>query len=262
MPRLPQYVPLIAAIFASHYVAGEEQFEFEREELTNSAQALGVQLPKNLGDVIYSFRYRKDLPAEILSTAPQGKEWIIEPAGRSKYRFRLVLINRIVPAEALIPIKIPDATPEIISAYALNDEQALLAKVRYNRLIDLFLGIVAYPLQSHLRTSVRGMGQIEVDELYVGVGKNGQQFVIPIQAKGGSDQLSVVQTKQDLACCREKFPALACRCISAQFMAGDIIALFELALDDGSVGIVEERHYRLVPRDQLTAEDLKAYSQR
>jgi hypothetical protein len=262
MPRSPQYAPLIAAIFASHYTAGEEQFEFEREELTNSAQALGVQLPKNLGDVIYSFRYRKDLPAEILSTAPRGKEWIIEPAGRSRYRFRLVTINRIVPAEALIPIKIPDATPEIISAYALNDEQALLAKVRYNRLIDLFLGIVAYPLQSHLRTSVRGMGQIEIDELYVGVGKNGQQFVVPVQAKGGSDQLSVVQTRQDSECCREKFPALACRCISAQFMAGDIIALFELALNEGSVGIVEERHYRLVPRDQITPDDLNTYMQR
>jgi hypothetical protein len=262
MPRSKQYVPLIAAIFAGHYVAGADYFEFEREELTTQAEVFGIKLPKNLGDVIYSFRYRKDLPAEITSTAPVGKEWIIEPAGRSRYRFRLVPINRIVPATALIPIKIPDSTPEIISAYALNDEQALLAKVRYNRLIDLFLGIVAYPLQSHLRTSVKGMGQIEIDELYVGVSKSGQQFVIPVQAKGGSDQLSVVQTRQDLACCREKFPALTCRSISAQFMFGDIIALFELALDDGDVGIVEERHYRLVPRDQIASEELSSYSVR
>jgi hypothetical protein len=106
------------------------------------------------------------------------------------------------------------------------------------------------------------MGQIEIDELYVGVSRNGQQFVIPVQAKGGSDQLSVVQTRQDLACCREKFPKLTCRCISAQFMTGDIIALFELALDDGDIGIVEERHYRLVPRDEITSADLEAYSAR
>ena len=59
-------------------------------------------------------------------------------------------------------IKIPDATPEIIAAYALgDDEQALLAKVRYNRLIDIFLGLTTYSLQNHLRTYVAGMGQIE-----------------------------------------------------------------------------------------------------
>ena len=91
-------------------------------------------------------------------------------------------------------IKIPDATPEIISAYALNDEQALLAKVRYNRLIDLFLGITANSLQNHMRTTVKGIGQIEIDEVYVALDRRGIQYVIPVQAKGGKDQLSVVQT--------------------------------------------------------------------
>ena len=50
---------------------------------------------------------------------------------------------------------------------AMSDEQALLAKVRYNRLIDVFLGLVAYSLQNHLRTTVTEMGQIEIDEIYV-----------------------------------------------------------------------------------------------
>lgn len=48
-------------------------------------------------------------------------------------------------------IKTPDATPEIAAAYALSDEQALLAKVRYNRLLDIFLSVAAYSLQNHLR---------------------------------------------------------------------------------------------------------------
>lgn len=51
----------------------------------------------------------------------------------------------------------------------MSDEQALLAKVRYSRLVDIFLGIAAYSLQNHLRTSVVGIGQIEMDELYVGI---------------------------------------------------------------------------------------------
>ncbi len=31
-----------------------------------------------------------------------------------------------------------DATPGIIELYAFSDEQALLAKLRYNRLVDIF----------------------------------------------------------------------------------------------------------------------------
>jgi len=171
-------------------------------------------------------------------------------------------VSRIIPRENLVATKIPDSTPEIISAYALNDEQALLAKVRYNRLVDIFLGVTTYSLQNHMRTTVKGLGQIEIDEVYVGINRNGQQFVIPVQAKGGSDQLATVQTSQDIACCKEKFPNLACRPVSAQFMSGEVIAMFELTLQRGDVKVLEERHYRLVPSDQIEEEDLKLYSSR
>jgi hypothetical protein len=158
---------------------------------------------------------------------------------------------------------IPDATPEIIAFNSLSDEQALLAKVRYNRLIDIFLGVTAYSLQNHLRTTVKGLGQIEIDEVYVGIDRHGCQYIIPVQAKGGSDQLSTVQAKQDIACCAEKFPDLVCRAISAQFMDDSRIAIFELCLDDsGLVRTVEERHYRLVPGDQIDAADREIYRRR
>jgi hypothetical protein len=176
----------------------------------------------------------------------------------------LAKLASIVPNPSLIAIKIPDATPEIISAYALSDEQALLAKVRYNRLVDTFLGLTTYSLQNHLRTTVKAMGdsQIEIDEIYVGVNKNGAQFALPMQAKGGNDRLSVVQTAQDIACCKEKFPDLTCRPLSAQFMSDDVIAMFELALDGEDVKLVEEKHYKLVPSDQIGSDDLKRYAKR
>lgn len=37
------------------------------------------------------------------------------------------------------------------------------------------------------------------------------------------------------------------------------IAMFELALDDGRVAIVEEKHYRLVPASEIGPEELRAY---
>lgn len=257
-----RYKALVKKIFFDRYKKGATEVAFERSDLERAAETLKIVLPKNLGDVIYSIRYRTPMPEEVLATQPNGMEWIVEGTGRAQYAFKLVRVNRIVPNASLVKIKIPDATPEIIVAYALSDEQALLAKVRYNRLIDIFLGISAYSLQNHLRTTVKEIGQIEIDEIYVGIDRHGRQYVMPVQAKGGNDQLSVVQTKQDLLCCQAKFPNLICRSISAQFMPDDSIAMFELTLSDEQVKVVEERHYLLVPSDQISADDLKSYSRR
>ncbi len=257
-----RYSAIIAKIFFAKYAKGKEELTFKRADLEQAASELGLELPKNLGDVIYSVRYRTALPKRILKTQPQGKEWVIEGRGRALYCFRLVTENRIVPNKQLAAIKVPDATPEIVSCYALSDEQALLAKVRYNRLLDIFLGLATYSLQNHLRTTVRNLGQVEIDEIYVGIDKRGAHFVLPVQAKGGSDQLSAVQAKQDIACCQEKFPHMECRAISAQFVSTDLIALFELALVDDVVKIVEEKHYRLVASDQITTDDLRTYARR
>jgi hypothetical protein len=254
-----RYCAIIAKVFANHYGEKGESFEFTRDEIEGIAAELCIKLPKNIGDLIYSFRYRNELPASILETAKNGLEWIIEGAGRAKYRFRLVKLNRIVPREELLTIKVPDATPEIIAAYALGDEQALLAKVRYSRLVDMFLGITAFSLQNHLRTTVKDVGQIEIDEIYVGIDRHGRQFVVPVQAKGGSDKHGVVQTQQDVAFCKQAFKNLVCRPVSAQFMSDQRIAMFELTVINGVIKVVDEKHYQLVAAKNITADDLEAY---
>lgn len=259
-PRtLNRYGLLIEGVFFDGFRNGSTQFEFAREDLEAKAQALDVKLPKNLGDVVYAIRYRTALPPSILATQPTGREWIIEGAGTARYRFRLVAATRISPREDLIKIGIPDATPELIRAYALDDEQALLAIVRYNRLIDTFLGLTTYSMQNHLRTTVKGIGQIEIDELYFGIDRNGCHFAIPVQAKGGKDQIGVVQTSQDIAFVEQKFPGMRCRAISAQFMPDGSVAMFELALQDSEIRVVQERHYRLLPAAELDQKAIRDY---
>jgi len=257
-----RYSALIEKIFFDHYVSGDQKVLFHGRELKAAADKLGITLPANPPDVIYSVRHRSSLPQRIISTQPNGKEWIIEGVGCSQYAFKLATVSRIAPNPNLVTIKMPDATPEIISAYSLTDEQALLAKVRYNRIIDIFLGIATYSLQSHLRTTVKGIGQIEIDEIYVGVDRAGRQFIVPVQAKGGSDKLGPVQTKQDIAYCAEKFPQLVCRAISIQFMESDVIAVLELTLENEMVKLVSEEHYLLVAADQISPNDLVTYRQR
>ena len=255
-----RYDALIESVFFDHYRKGESEFEFERIELESAAESLGIELPKNLGDVIYSYRFRKDLPKAVIATQPDGMEWVIELAGTGRYRFKLGRIVRIVPRNDLVAIDIPDATPELIRAYRLDDEQALLAIVRYNRLIDTFLGLTTYSLQNHLRTAVKGVGQIEIDELYVGIDKRGRHYVIPVQAKGGNDRIGTVQAAQDIRFVQERFAGMRCRAIAAQFMDEEVVALFELTEQRGEIKVVEERHYRLVPAKELDRETIRDYS--
>jgi hypothetical protein len=188
-----RYSKIIEAIFFSHYSEGITEFEFHRREIEEHAIALKIKLPKNIGDIIYSFRYRVELPESIKECAPAEKEWVIMPAGRAKYRFVATEFQiHIKPNELLAETKVPDSTPGIISMYALNDEQALLAKLRYNRLVDIFTGVTCYSLQNHLRTFVPEVGQVETDEIYVGIDRKGSHYVFPVQAKGGKDKLSSV----------------------------------------------------------------------
>ena len=150
----------------------------------------------------------------------------------------------------------------MIERYAFDDEQALLARVRYNRLIDIFIGIACWSLQNHLRTTVAGVGQVETDEVYVGVDKQGCHYVIPVQAKGGSDKLSRVQIEQDMALCADKMPSLVCRAVGTQSMEDEGIAMFEFERTGDDVTIVTERHYELVPPEAVTSDDLVKYRQR
>lgn len=254
-----RYLALIDKIFFDRYTEGARIIEFERTELEAAASELAINLPKNLGDVLYSFRFRVPLPERILATQPKGMEWLITMAGKGKYRFVLFSLSRIIPNKDLVTIAVPDSTPEIIRSYALDDEQALLAIVRYNRLLDIFLGITTYSLQNHLRTTVSDIGQIEIDELYVGIDKHGCHYVVPVQAKGGKDQISVVQTMQDLAWCTERFPDMRAKAISVQFMGQNKIAFFELVIQDFAMKVAEERHYQLVPSDKLDAKAIRNY---
>ena len=262
MAKKNRYEQIIERIFLAGYKEGAGEVEFERVDIVRAAAELGVTLPKNLGDLIYSFRYRTELPESITAHAPRGKNWIIRPAGRSRYRFVATDLTVVEPSVSLALTKIPDATPGVIEMYALSDEQALLAKLRYNRLIDIFTGVTCYSLQSHLRTTVPDVGQVETDELYIGLDRKGAHYIFPVQAKGGRDRLSVVQIEQDMALCANRFPTLICRSIAAQFLGEDIIAMFEFEEGEQGIAIALEKHYRLVPPEEMTAEDLDTYRSR
>lgn len=259
---------LIEQIFTSRYRPGIQEVTFTRDDLIATAAETGVPRPKNVGDIVYSLRYRVPLPDSIRTTAPAGREWAIFPGGQAVYTLRSVPFNLVEPRQGLRTVHLPDATPGVISKYSQSDEQALLARVRYNRLLDVFTGIACYPLQSHLRTSVTipsaidgepSSSQVETDDLYIGLDEHGAHYILPVQAKGGSDSLSVIQIWQDFRVAEQKFPDLIARPIAAQFMEQSVIALFEFEESNEQITIAREHHYSLVPPEDLGPRELLAY---
>ena len=257
-----RYSRLVEKIFFDNYQEGAKKVDFMRSDIERAAQVLDIKLPKNLGDVIYSFRFRTELPGSITSIALEDEEWLIKLAGRSTYYFSLEERLEIIPNKSLVYAKVLDSTPGVINKYSLTDEQALLAILRYNRLIDIFLGITCYSLQNHLRTSVPNLGQVETDEIYIGVDKRGVHYIVPVQAKGGNDKQGKVQIEQDIEICRSKFSNLICIPVAAQFMTDGKIALFSFESDITSIKIVSERHYKLVKNEDLTDVELIKYQER
>lgn len=101
MPKKNRYSAILEKLFSMNYKEGAATFEFKRTDIEKVAKTLKIDLPKNLGDLIYSFRYRVALPERIQSKAPKGQAWIIRPAGSAKYRFDLVADRPLAPHSSL-----------------------------------------------------------------------------------------------------------------------------------------------------------------
>lgn len=101
MAASSRYSAIIEAIFHGQYESGDDAVDFHREQITAAAISLQIAPPKNLGDVIYAFRYRRALPPSISDTAPAGKTWIIRAAGSGLYRFALVTDVPLTPNPTL-----------------------------------------------------------------------------------------------------------------------------------------------------------------
>ena len=62
-----------------------------------------------------------------------------------------------------------NALPEVVEGLLRQDEQSLLTRILYNRLVDVFTGLTCFHIQNHYRSSIHELGQVELDAIYVGV---------------------------------------------------------------------------------------------
>jgi hypothetical protein len=166
----------------------------------------------------------------------------------------------IVPCEWRHETKIPDAVPAIIIAHTFDRDQLLLAKVRHNRLLDLALGLLSYSLGTIRGVDVPSTGPVDVDELYVGLRDFGSPCIVPLLVQRPDHPIDGACLERVEAFCHHHYRGLTPRFVAVQLKPtdyGEVVVVFDLVRRDDRVRLRAEKHYRLVPADQISDEDLK-----
>jgi hypothetical protein len=112
--------------------------------------------------------------------------------------------------------------------------------------------LTTYHLQGHFRTTVVDTGQIEIDDLYIGVDVDGRGYILPVEAKIASpkEQLGVFQVTQMVKFAQQQFSNLTVRPIGLKLMADDTFMFLEFTPETDPNLIATERYKRY----QLTRE--------
>jgi hypothetical protein len=127
------------------------------------------------------------------------------------------------------------------------DEQALLSVVGYCQLLDHFTGMKIYRLRSHVRKSVPGIGQAELDAIDVGIasGDDDVPVIFPIEAKAVSDELNRVQIFNMIQYAAHYFPGLKVRplALKVDYQSAVHIMEFNVAARPGDLRIIHSASY-------------------
>lgn len=226
---------------------------FALDDIRNAAEALGLEA-RNPADLIYRMRSRTVLPKPILDKG----FFILRSIGRGKYQFErgtstIVMIPDSTPTEALdlTPLPVRRLLPEHI---ADMDEQAVLTVASYCKIFDHFTGLQVFRLRSHIRRSVPGLGQAELDAIDVGVALRDDEMpiVFPIEAKTVADALNYVQVFNMLQYCRHYLSRLEVRPLAIKVDTDSVLHVveFNVAGRASDLRIVKNASYAIKLSDQ------------
>lgn len=254
-----RYKAIVEQVFLANLRQGARDVDFCEAEIKQAAKKLGIRVRGGPRAMVSSFRDPDTLPQSVRERAPRGHIWLIRSAGQSRYRFVATRKFMIPPREMLAVTHLVSCSPDLVTKFALDEKQVLLSILRYDRLIDVFAGMSCYCLQG---SSVAISGSVEqpnADAIYIGVDRSGAPRVFPVHASGRGQRLSVTQIERSVVLCSRLFPSLACAAIGAQLMPDGLIALRWFQTTENGLGLIEERHYRLMSPNTVTSECLSTY---
>ena len=245
------YVPIMLKIFRDLYTEDAVSIDFSLDDIRRAADELNVrERTRNAGDVVYRMRARTKLPPEIVEAGFN----ILRQVGRGKYRLEKGA-NIIVDVEEdpelietidITPLPVRRLLPEDIAEI---DEQGLLTIVSYCKILDHFTGLSVYRLRNHVRKSVEGVGQAEVDAVDVGVALSEEEdpIVFPIEAKAREDAVNKVQIAAQVQFARQYFPAYQIRPLAIKVDGQGLVHFIEFTNEPepNDLNIIRRSTYKI-----------------
>ena len=250
------YVPVILKLFQDRWRPGASTVVFSLDDVRTAVEAVRAASDtpdrissRNPADVVYRMRSRTKLPAEILEKGFH----VLRAVGRGRYQFEKASsgiletpANELTPAIDQTPMPVRRLLPETM---AEMDEQALLSVVGYCMLLDHFTGMKIYRLRSHVRKSVPGIGQAELDAIDVGIaaGDDEVPVIFPIEAKAVSDELNRVQVYNMIQYAARYFPGLKVRplALKVDYQSAVHLMEFNVAARPGELRIIRSASYSI-----------------
>lgn len=248
------HVPVILKLFMDRWRPGASTVVFSLDDVRTAVEAVRATSTepdrissRNPADVVYRMRSRTVLPKEILDKGFH----ILRAVGRGRYQFEKassgiieVPVNALVAAIDQTPMPVRRLLPETM---AEMDEQALLSVVGYCKLLDHFTGMKIYRLRSHVRKSVPGIGQAELDAIDVGIasGEDDLPVIFPIEAEAVSDELNRVQVFNMIQYAAHYYPRMTVRplALKVDYQSAVHFMEFNVASRPGDLRIVRSASY-------------------
>lgn len=247
------YGPILLHIFNARWRQGAATVLFTLDDVRTAAEALKLEI-RNPADLIYRMRSRTVLPKEILDKG----FYILRAIGRGRYQFEKgsstifnPLASEIMEALDLTPLPVRRLLPEKL---ADMDEQAVLTIASYCKILDHFTGLTVYRLRSHVRKSVPGIGQAELDAIDVGVALRDDEMpvVFPVEAKAAPDALNRVQIFNMVQYAKHYFPGMIVRPLAIKVDEDSALHVmeFNVATKAADLKVVKSASYALVLSEQ------------
>jgi hypothetical protein len=243
------YGPILLRIFNARWRQGTPTVIFTLDDIRTAAEALALEI-RNPADLIYRMRSRTVLPKEILDKG----FYVLRPIGRGQYQFEKATSTIFETAETnptealdLTPLPVRRLLPERM---ADMDEQAILTVVNYCKILDHFTGLTIYRLRNHVRKSVPGIGQAELDAIDVGVALRDDEMpvVFPIEAKAAADALNRVQVSNMVQFTHHYFAGMTVRPLAIKVDHDSVLHImeFNVTTKAADLKIVKGASYALV----------------
>lgn len=256
------YTPGLLAVFRRKIVEDPDapRIEFTLKELREELDGLGLHAA-NLPDLIYRMGSRTRLPDEIQD---RGFRILIK-TGRGAYALLAGQSTLIDLPEVGEVVTVLNRTPLPVQLLLGDepgalDEQGMLSVVRYNDLITHFLRAQTFHLKAHIRKSVPGLGQAEVDDLHLAVESSGagqyRLAIVPVEAKARNDPVNRAQIASQIRFAQHEYPGLAVRPVAIKLFGDGTLLFMEFNATTQPNELLLQRfaHYRLRPTLPSSAE--------